>query len=87
MQQIYVYKQLIGSWKGITKEEADEKIKEGHVYGCTLEVDRGDAEPLQITLLKDSFTLFGATEAMMQELADEYFAYVESITGMEARPA
>jgi len=82
MKEIYVYKRLIGGWSAISKEEAEAKIKEGYVYGVELEVIREDDETIKVTLLKDSLG-FGATEQMMHELADEYFAYVESITGME----
>lgn len=87
MKEIYVYKQMFGGWKGLSKEEANEKIKEGRVYGCELEVDRGDAEPIKITLLKDNFGLFGATDEMIKQLTNEYMAYVEEITGMVSSPA
>ena len=87
MKEIYVYKQLFGGWKGLSKEEADEKIKEGRVYGCELEMDRGDGESLKITLLKDNFGLFGATDEMIKQLANEYMVYVEEITGMVSTPA
>lgn len=86
MKEIYVYKQLFGGWKGISKEEADAKIKEGRVYGAELEMDRGEDEPLKITLLKDYIGLFGATDEMMQELINEYLMYVEEITGMVSKP-
>lgn len=86
MKEIYVYKQMFGGWKGISKEEAEAKIKEGRVYGAELEMDRGDAEPLKITLLKDYFGFLGATDEMMQALIDEYLAYVEEITGMVTKP-
>jgi len=88
MKEIYVYKQMFGGWKGISKEEADAKIKEGRVYGVELEMDRGEEhEAIKITLLKDSFTMLGATDEMIQELADEYFKYVEEITGMVTKPS
>jgi len=86
MKEIYVYKRLIGGWTAITKEEAEAKIKEGYVYGAELEVTRDDDETIKVTLMKDSLG-FGATEKMIQDLAEEYFTYVESITGMETRPA
>lgn len=87
MKEIYVYKQMFGGWKGISKEEAEAKIKEGRVYGAEFEMDRGEEhEILKITLLKDRFTMFGATDEMIQELADEYFKYVEEITGMVSKP-
>ena len=82
MKEIYVYKQLIMGWKGISKEEAEEMIKEGRVFGAELEMDRGEGESIKITLLKDNLYPFGATEKKMHELMDEYFAYVEEITGM-----
>lgn len=87
MKEIYVYKQMFGGWKGISKDEFDDKVKEGHVYGCTLEMDRGDAEKLKIILLKDNFGLFGATDEMIEQLTNEYMAYVEEITGMVSTPA
>ena len=86
MKEIYVYKRLLGGWTGISKEEAEAKIKEGYVYGAELEVTRENDEDIKVTLLKDSLD-FGATEKMMHELADEYLTYIESITGMETRPA
>lgn len=89
MKQIYVYKQMIGGWKGITKEEAENKIKEGHVIGAELEMDRGEDEPIKITLLKDYLMLygFGVPDEVIQQLVDEYFNYVEEITGMVSKPA
>lgn len=87
MKEIYVYKQFIGGWIGISKEEADNKIKEGHVFGVEIEVDRGEDEPLEITLLKDTFGIFGATNEEMNQLAEDYFNYVEEITGMVPKPA
>ena len=88
MKEIYVYKPLFGGWSGISKEEAEAKIKEGNVYGVELEMERNGDDPLKITLLKPNLLSgFGATDKMMQELADEYFAYVESITGMVTKPS
>lgn len=87
MKQIYVYKQLIGNWVGISKEEADKKIKEGRVFGVEMEMDRGEHEPIKITLLKDTFGIFGATDSDVKKLSDEYFKYVEEITGMVTNPA
>ena len=86
MKEIYVYKRMFGGWVGISKEEADAKIQEGRVYGAELEMDRGEDEPLKITLLKDYIGLFGATDEMMQALIDEYLTYVEEITGMVTKP-
>lgn len=86
MKEIYVYKRLIGGWTAISKAEADTKIKEGHVYGAELEASTIDGETIKITLLKDGLG-FEATEKMANELAEEYFAYVESITGMTTNPA
>lgn len=86
MKEIYVYRRLIGDWSAISKEEAEAKIAKGYVYGAELEVTRDDDEPIKITLMKDSFG-FGVTEKMMQDLAEEYFTYVESITGMTTQPA
>lgn len=83
MKEIYVYKQMFGGWKGISKEEFDAKVKEGKIIGAELEVDRGDAEKLKITLIKDRFIIFGeVTDKEVQDLIDEYMAYVEEITGM-----
>ena len=82
MKEIYVYKQMLGGWKGISKEEAEAMIKERRVYGAELEVDRGENEPIKITLLKDYFGIFGATDDMMYQLISEYSKYVEEITGM-----
>jgi hypothetical protein len=83
MKEIYVYKQMFGGWKGISKEELDAKVKEGRIIGAELEVDRGDAEKLKITLIKDRFIYFGeVTDKEVQDLIDEYMAYVEEITGM-----
>lgn len=83
MKEIYVYKQMFGGWKGISKEEFDAKIKESNIVGAELEVDRGDAEKLKITLIKDRFICFGeVTDKEVQELIDEYMSYVEEITGM-----
>ena len=55
MKEIYVYKQLIGGWIGLSKEEADAKIEKGSVAGVQLEMERGEDEPIKITLLKDHF--------------------------------
>lgn len=87
MKEIYVYKQFIGGWIGISKEEADNKIKEGRVYGVELEMDRGESEPIKITLLKDWIGIFGPTEKDTNQLAEDYFNYVEEITGMVTKPA
>lgn len=88
MKEIYVYKQMFGGWKGISKEEAEEKIKEGKVFGCEMEMDRGEnSEDLKITLLKDNFIpsslRFGVSDEQIAQLQKEYFDYVEEITGME----
>lgn len=83
MKEIYVYKQMFGGWKGISKEDFDAKVKEGQIIGAELEVDRGDADKLKITLIKDRFIYFGeVTDKEVQDLIDEYMAYVEEITGM-----
>ena len=83
MKEIYVYKPMFGGWTGISEKEAEEKICEGHVYGAELEVDRGEDEPMKITLLKDAFgVFFGVTDEMTNKLVNEYLTYVESITGM-----
>ena len=58
MKEIYVYKQMLGGWIGITKEEAEEKIQKGSVAGVKFEMNRGEDDNLQITLLKDHFGLF-----------------------------
>ena len=88
MKEIYVYKQMFGGWKGISKEEADEKINKGSVCGIELEMERGDEhEPLKITLLKDMFSFLGVTDAELKQLSDDYFNYVEEITGMVTKPA
>ena len=88
MKEIYVYKSMFGGWTGISKEEADEKIKADRVFGVELEMDRGEDEPIKITLLKDNFgAFFGVTDEMTTQLANEYFAYVESITGMVTNQA
>lgn len=87
MKEIYVYKQFVGGWTGISKEEADKKIKDGHVFGVEMEMDRGEHEPIKITLLKDTFGIFGATDSDVKKLSDEYFKYVEEITGMVTNPA
>ena len=86
MKEIYVYKQMFGGWKGISKEEAEEKIKDGAVTGVEMEVDRGD-DMLKITLLKDHFGIFGPSVDELHKLQNEYFAYVEEITGMVTYPA
>lgn len=86
MKEIYVYKQMFGGWKGIPKEEAEAKIKDGYVYGAELEMDRGDAEPLKITLLKDHFSIFAPSDAEMHQLINDYITYVEEITGMVTKP-
>lgn len=83
MKEIYVYKQMFGGWKGLSKEEFDAKVKEGKILGAELEVDRGDAEKLKIILIKDRFVYFGeVSDKEVQELVDEYMTYVEEITGM-----
>lgn len=83
MKEIYVYKQMFGGWKGISKDEFDAKIKEGNIVGAELEVDRGDADKLKITLIKDRFICFGeVTDKEVQDLTNEYMTYVEEITGM-----
>ena len=83
MKKIYVYKPMLSGWKGISKEEAEEKIKAGSVYGCEMNVDRGeDCEPLKIVLLKDSFGFFRASDEAIAQLQKEYMTYVEEITGM-----
>lgn len=87
MKEIYVYKQTFGGWKGISKEEAKEKIQKNCVYGIELGMERGEDEPLKITLLKDNFGIFGATDEMVEQLTNDYFAYVEEITGMVTKPA
>ena len=88
MKEIYVYKSLIGrKWAGISKEEADTKIKEGRVCGVELEVEREGDEPIKITLLKESFGIFGATDEELKQLVEEYFNYVEEITGMVTKTA
>ena len=50
-KEIYVYKQLIGSWKGISKEEAEIKIKGGSVIGVEFTAERGDGDTVKIVLL------------------------------------
>ena len=87
MKEIYVYKQMIGGWIGITKEEAEEKIQKGSVAGVKFEMDRGEDNNLKITLLKDHFGLFGFSDDDANKLTDEYFKYVEEITGMVTKPA
>lgn len=83
MKEIYVYKQMFGGWKGISKEEFDTKVKESNIVGAELEVDRGDADKLKITLIKDRFIYFGeVTDKEVQDLINEYMTYVEEITGM-----
>lgn len=87
MKEIYVYKQMFGGWKGIPKEEAEAKIKDGYVYGVKLKGDCGDEhEPVEITLLKDHFGIFAPSDAEMNQLANEYLTYVEEITGMVSKP-
>ena len=67
MKEIYVYKTFYG-WKGISKEEAEEKIKEGRVFGEEMKIDRG-RDLLKITLLRDDrFGLFRASEEAMNQL-------------------
>lgn len=87
MKEIYVYQGLITGWKGISKEEAEAKIKEGHVFGVELEMDRGEDGPIKITLLKDYFGLFGASDEDMNKLIQDYMSYVEELTGMVSHPA
>lgn len=87
MKEIYVYKQLIGGWIGLSKEEADAKIEKGTVAGVQLVMERGEDEPIKITLLKDHFGFFGFSDEEMNNLTTEYFDYVESITGMVTKPA
>ena len=87
MKEIYVYKQMFGGWKGISKEEAEEKINKGSVCGAELEMEREGDEPLKITLLKDMFSFLGVTDAELKQLTDDYFNYVEEITGMVTKPA
>ena len=55
--------------------------------GVEMEMDRGEHEPIKITLLKDTYGIFGTTDAEIKELSDEYFKYVEEITGMVTNPA
>lgn len=85
MKEIYVHKQTFRGWRGVSKEEAEELIKNNQVFGVELEMDRDEADPIKITLLKDSFGIFGATDEAMTQLMDEYFAYVEEITGMVSK--
>ena len=80
MKEIYVCKQIFG-WKGIAKEEAEEKIKDGRVFGAEIVVDRGYDE-LKITLLKDNFG-FRVSDEMIKNLVNEYFTYVDEIAGMK----
>lgn len=87
MKEIYVIKKMFGGWAGISKEEADAKIKECSVYGVELEMDRGEDEPVKITLLKECFSFLGVTDDMMNQLVEEYFTYVEEITGMVSKSA
>lgn len=89
MKEIYVYKPMFGGWQGISKEVAEEKLKEkeGRIFGVELEMDRGENEPLKITLLKDYFGFSGPTQDEMDKLMQDYFTYVESITGMVTYPA
>ena len=87
MKEIYVYKKIIGGWIGLSKEEADAKIEKGSVAGVQLEMERGEDEPIKITLLKDHFGFFGFSDEEANNLATEYFDYVESITGMVTKPA
>lgn len=86
MKEIYVYKPMFGGWKGLSKEEANEKIEGGRVFGAELEVDRGD-DTLKITLLKDRFGMFEVSDEEVNNLIKEYMAYVEEITGMVSTPA
>lgn len=86
MKEIYVYKQMFVGWKGIPKKEAEAKIKDGYVYGAELEMDRGDAEPLKITLLRDHFGIFAPSDAEIHQLINDYITYVEEITGMVTKP-
>lgn len=87
MKEIYVYKQLIGGWIGLSKEEADAKIEKGSVAGVQLVMGRGEDEPIKITLLKDHFGFFGFSDEEANNLSNEYFDYVESITGMATESA
>lgn len=86
MKEIYVYRPMFGGWKGLSKEEANEKIESGRVFGAELEVDRGD-DTLKITLLKDRFGMFEVSDEEVNNLIKEYMAYVEEITGMVSTPA
>lgn len=87
MKEIYVYKKIIGGWIGLSKEEADAKIEKGYIAGVQLVMERGEDEPIKITLLKDSYGFCGFSDEEADNLATEYFDYVESITGIVTKPA
>lgn len=82
MKEIYVYKKLLGGWTGISKEEAEAKVKDGSVSGAEIEMDRDNGETLKIILLEDNFLMFGYGDEKANRLIEEYLKYVEEITGM-----
>ena len=86
-KEIYVYKQMFGGWVGISEAEAKEKVESGTVYGAVIEMERGEDDHLTITLLKPNLGVIVANDENVQKLMDEYFQYVEEITGMVTSPA
>ena len=83
MKEIYVERNFLG-FKAITKNEAEEGISNGKLIGVQLEMQRDD-ESLMITLLEPSCYAFG--NDYDKKLVNDYFDYVESITGMVSKPA
>lgn len=84
MKTIYVLKDWLG-FKAITEEKAKEGMESRTLGGVSMIMERPGSEDLEIYVLTRIF-FGGIPDTMADQLQQEYFDYVESITGMHTSP-
>ena len=86
MKEIYVVNDLFDKWTGISKDKANELVENGAVYGAEFIAETTNGGEVKITLLKKGF-FYSVSEEDVNRLIENYFAYVESITGALVAPS
>ena len=84
VKDVYVLKSMLGTYRAVSKEEAEETAKKGGYGNFVVTNQTQDGEPWDVTLVFPMFTCF--SQDHYNRLAEReyraYREYLEDITGI-----
>ena len=84
MKDVWVKKDLFGSYEPITEQEAVDEIKEGYAVCIDIKNENTNGKTWTVHLIIRAFMGYCDEERMKKE-AEDYLTYVMAITGITER--